>query len=255
MPPERSRSTVRITRSHPLPDMSTFTAVWTGGRRSGFLVVGQRERPPGRVAHRHLGAQCDVRQRHVLPGTTPYRSTTRSQAGTNKGAEAVIALATSSNPNGPRIDAARSSLLSIPSPAAPRDSTPSIPHRSSTPRGTAWLSFGPWNDGIHILQLDTTTGLRLTSNTTLYNIAYSAAARKTPSSIRTFSTARSTTTTSHRSPSAVLVHPARIASSFGAPRRLRGSLSVRGGLELSNGGGTVLLSGHAKHLRPRRPEV
>ena len=96
---------------------------------------------------------------------------TPSVAGTNKGPEAVIALATSSNPNGPWTDAGKIISSCGTEPGCTTQFNAIDPAPFVDAAGNWWLSFGSWNDGIHILQLDPATGLRLASNSTLYNIA------------------------------------------------------------------------------------
>ena len=175
---------------------------------------------------------------------------TPSVAGSNKGAEAVIALATSSNPNGPWIDAGKIIASCGTESGCSTKFNAIDPAPFIDASGKWWLSFGSWNDGIHVLQLDPASGLRLASNTTLYNIAYRAAGEE-GSFIYPYvfngtqyyyyfaplSVCCSGTTSTYR----IIV---------GRSTSPTGPFLDRGGLDLHNGGGTVLLSAHANIYGP-----
>jgi len=97
------------------------------------------------------------------------------------GGEAIIGLATSTSPSGPWTDkgwiiASWSNTSSNPLGGFPFVNTTTYNAIDPAPfvdaNGNWWLVFGSWFDGTHILQLDPSTGLRLSSNTTMYNIAY-----------------------------------------------------------------------------------
>lgn len=86
-------------------------------------------------------------------------------------AKAVIALATSSSPNGPWTDAGKiiASCGSTSGCTTKFNAIDPAPYIDSD--GNWWLAFGSWQDGTHALQLDPSTGLRLSTNTTLYSLA------------------------------------------------------------------------------------
>jgi arabinan endo-1,5-alpha-L-arabinosidase len=99
------------------------------------------------------------------------------------GAEAVIGVATSTAPNGPWTDkgyVVTSWTAATTAPPAVNpwglvatttwnaiDAAPFVDES-----GNWWLQWGSWQDGMHTVQLDPTTGLRLASNTTIYNVAF-----------------------------------------------------------------------------------
>lgn len=175
---------------------------------------------------------------------------TPSVAGTNKGAEAVIALATSTNPNGPWIDAGKIIASCGTEPGCTTGFNAIDPAPFIDASGKWWLSFGSWNDGIHVLQLDPATGLRLASNSTLYNIAYRAAGEE-GSYIYPYvfngtqyyyyfaplSTCCAGTNSTYRIITGRSTSPT-------------GPFLDRGGLDLHSGGGTLLLSAHANIYGP-----
>jgi hypothetical protein len=169
---------------------------------------------------------------------------TPSVAGTNQGPEAVIALATSSSPSGPWVDAGKiiTSCGTKTGCTTGFNAIDPAPFVDST--GKWWLSFGSWSDGIHMLQLDPTSGLPLASNTTLYNIALRGAGEE-GSYIYPYvfngtqyyyyfapiNTCCTGTTSTYR----IIV---------GRSTSPTGPYLDRGGLDLHNGGGTILLSSH-----------
>ncbi|MGA2890357.1 MAG: family 43 glycosylhydrolase [Terracidiphilus sp.] len=96
------------------------------------------------------------------------------------GGEAIIGLATSASPSGPWTDkgwVVRSwTNASTPLSGFGFVNTTKYNAIDSAPfidaSGSWWLVFGSWFDGTHIIQLDSSTGLPSTTNTTIYNIAY-----------------------------------------------------------------------------------
>jgi arabinan endo-1,5-alpha-L-arabinosidase len=173
-----------------------------------------------------------------------------SVAGSNSGPEAVIALATSTNPNGPWTDAGK--IISSCGTTAGCTTTFNAidPAPFIDASGQWWLSFGSWNDGIHILQLDPNTGLRLTSNSTLYNIAARGAGEE-GSFIYPY-VFNGTQYYYYFAP--INVCCAGTASTYriivGRSTSPTGPYLDRGGLDLRNGGGTILLSSHSNIYGP-----
>jgi arabinan endo-1,5-alpha-L-arabinosidase len=99
------------------------------------------------------------------------------------GAEAVIGLATSTTPYGPWTDKGyvitswTGTTTPLPSPNPWGFATGTTwnaidPAPFIDAEGNWWLQWGSWSDGMHTVQLDPTTGLRLTSDTTTYNVAW-----------------------------------------------------------------------------------
>jgi arabinan endo-1,5-alpha-L-arabinosidase len=97
------------------------------------------------------------------------------------GGEAIIGLATSSTAYGPWADkgwiiASWSNTVNTPLSGFGFSNTTKYNAIDPAPfidaDGNWWLVFGSWLDGTHIVQLDPSTGLRLASNNTLYNIAH-----------------------------------------------------------------------------------
>jgi arabinan endo-1,5-alpha-L-arabinosidase len=231
-------------------DMTSFTAVSTGDINPDFSWWAS-ENTTG------TGGRTDIWAPIVMYANGTYYQyysipiyDTPSQAGTNKGAEAVIALATSSNPNGPWVDAGKiiSSCGSEPGCTTQFNAIDPAPFIDAA--GNWWLSFGSWNDGIHILQLDPTTGLRLASNATLYNIASRAAGEE--GSIIYLHVFNGTQYYYYFAP--VSICCVGTSSTYriiiGRSTSATGPFTDRGGLDLSNGGGTVLLSAHANIYGP-----
>lgn len=89
----------------------------------------------------------------------------------HNGPQAVISLATSANPNGPWTDAGQI-ITSCGTTAGCNTTFNAIdPAPFVDSSGNWWLVFGSWEDGIHVIQLDPSTGLRLQSNLTIYTVA------------------------------------------------------------------------------------
>jgi arabinan endo-1,5-alpha-L-arabinosidase len=163
----------------------------------------------------------------------------------HNGAQAIIFLATSVNPNGPWTDKG----LIIESCGTTQGCTTKFNAIDPAPfvdaSGNWWLVFGSWEDGIHVLQLDPVTGLRLQSNTTLYTIAQ----RGNPSAgeegpviypyngwyyyLASTNVCCSGVNSTYR----IIV---------GRAQNPTGPYLDRGGIDLLQGGGTILLSAHGK---------
>ena len=93
------------------------------------------------------------------------------------GAEAVIGVATSSNPYGPWTDKGfvtrswTSTTTSPPSGFWATTDNAIDPAPFTDTSGNWWMVWGSWTDGIHLVQLNPSTGLQSSSNTTVYTIA------------------------------------------------------------------------------------
>jgi len=172
------------------------------------------------------------------------------------GAEAAIGLATSTTPWGPWTDrgyvVSSWTAATIPAPTVnPWGFSASTTYNAIDPvpfvdtSGNWWLGFGSWQDGLHIVQLDPSTGLRLASNTTLYNIAFRYWGEEGSfiyhwngyyyyfASINPCCSATSTY---------------RIV--YGRSASPTGPFLDRGGQDLSDNGGTILLSTHSNIVGP-----
>lgn len=231
-------------------DMSTFTALPTGDINPDFSWWAS-ENTTGTAGRTDIWAP-DVM--YVNGTYYQYYSIpiydTPSVAGSNKGAEAVIALATSKSPMGPWTDAGKiiSSCGTEPGCTTQFNAIDPAPFVDAS--GKWWLSFGSWNDGIHILQLDPATGLRLGSNTTLYNIAARGAGEEGSfiypylfNGTQYYYYFAPVSTCCQGTASTYRIITGRSTSPTGP-------FTDRGGLDLSNGGGTVLLSAHGNLYGP-----
>ena len=168
---------------------------------------------------------------------------------TNQSA-AVIALATSSSPNGPWTDAGK--VISSCGTASGCMTTFNAidPASYIDTAGHWWLTFGSWHDGIHVLQLDPSTGLRLASNTTLFNIAQRTAGEE-GSFIFPYSAGGAQYFYYFAS---INVCCQGVNSTYriivGRSTSPTGPFYDRGGLDLMSGGGTILLSTHGTIYGP-----
>ncbi|HEU5458628.1 MAG TPA: family 43 glycosylhydrolase [Terracidiphilus sp.] len=164
------------------------------------------------------------------------------------GAEALIGLATSSSPTGPWTDQGWV-IKSWTSTTMPPSGFTTTTFNAIDPApfidasGNWWLVFGSWEDGIHLIQLDPTSGLRLASNSTIYTIAQ----RGIPSA-------------GEEGPfiyywnsyyyyfASINVCCSGVSSTYriiaGRSKTVTGPYLDRGGIDLMQGGGTILLSAH-----------
>jgi arabinan endo-1,5-alpha-L-arabinosidase len=99
------------------------------------------------------------------------------------GAEAVIGLATSTTPYGPWTDkgylvTSWTAATTVPPAANPWGFVATTTWNAIDPApfvdesGNWWLQWGSWQDGMHTVQLDPATGLRLATNNAIYNTAF-----------------------------------------------------------------------------------
>jgi len=231
-------------------DMSAFTAVSNGDINPDFSWWAT-ENTTG------TGGRTDIWAPSVMYANGIYYQyysipiyTNPAVAGSNSGPEAVIALAISTSPGGPWIDAGKiiSSCGTTTGCTTGFNAIDPAPFIDST--GNWWLSFGSWNDGIHILQLDPTTGLRLGSNSTLYNIAARGAGEEgsfiypyVVSGVQYYFYFASINVCCSGTASTYRIIVGRSTSPTGP-------FLDRGGLDLVNGGGTILLSSHSNIYGP-----
>jgi arabinan endo-1,5-alpha-L-arabinosidase len=161
----------------------------------------------------------------------------------HSGPQAIIFLATSPTPNGPWTDAGQIIESCGTTPGCTTTFNAIDPSPFVDTSGNWWLVFGSFTDGIHIIQLDPTTGLRLQSNSTIYTIAQ----RGNPSA-------------GEEGPFIYFANggyyyfaPINICCNgvnstyriiVGRSQNPLGPYLDRGGIDLMQGGGTILLSAH-----------
>ena len=171
------------------------------------------------------------------------------------GAEAVIGVATSSSPQGPWTDKgfvtkSWNSTTTAP-PAGFKATTDNAidPAPFLDASGNWWMVWGSWTDGTHLMQLDPATGLQSTTNTTVTTVAK----RGSPSAgeegpfiyyyngyyyyFAPINVCCSGTTSTYR-------------TIVGRSANVTGPYVDRGGVKLTDGGGTILLSTHGNIIGP-----
>ena len=231
------------------PDGVTFSAVSTGDISPDFSWWAS-ENTTGTSGRTDIWAPdvMYVNGTYYQYYAVPIYSTP-SVVDTNQSA-AVIALATSSSPNGPWTDAGKviSSCGAAPGCTTTFNAIDPAPYIDTA--GHWWLTFGSWHDGIHVLQLDPATGLRLASNTTLFNIAQRSAGEE-GSFIFPFTVGG---TQYFYYFASINLCCQGVNSTYriivGRSRSPTGPFYDRGGLDLMNGGGTILLSTHGTIYGP-----
>ena len=119
--------------------------------------------------------------------------------------------------------------------------------------GNWWLVFGSWMDGTHLLQLDPSTGLRLSTNTQIYDIGYRWWGEEGPfiypyvvnGTQYYYYFAPTNACCSETSPYRII---------YGRSTSPTGPFVDRGGVPLyassGGGGGTILLSSHGHIVGP-----
>jgi arabinan endo-1,5-alpha-L-arabinosidase len=225
-------------------DMTTFTATAAGDINPDFSWWASENTTGG-------GGRTDIWAPSVMFANGIYYQyysipiyTNPAVAGSNSGPEAVIALATSTHPNGPWTDVGKiiSSCGTTAGCTTTFNAIDPAPFIDST--GKWWLSFGSYSDGIHILQLDPTTGLRLASNMAQPVIA-SRGAGEEGSFIFPY-TVNGTLYYFYFAPidACCVGTNSTYRIIVGRSTSPTGPFLDRGGLDLVNGGGTILLSSH-----------
>jgi arabinan endo-1,5-alpha-L-arabinosidase len=231
------------------PDMATFSAVSAGDISPDFSWWAG-ENTTGTNGRTDIWAPSVMYvngmyyQYYAIPIYDPPSTVDANQSA------AVIALATSTSPSGPWTDAGKviSSCGTASGCTTTFNAIDPAPYIDTA--GNWWLSFGSWHDGIHVLQLDPSTGLPLASNTTLYNIA-SRGAGEEGSFIFPYTVGGAPYYYYFAS---INVCCQGINSTYriivGRSTRPTGPFYDRGGLDLMNGGGTILLSTHGTIYGP-----
>ena len=169
----------------------------------------------------------------------------------SSGAEAVIGVATSSSPAGPWTDkgfVTRSWTSTTTAPAAGFWATTSNaidPAPFFDASGNWWMAWGSWSDGTHLMQLNPSTGLQSTTNTTVYSLAKRDAGEEGPFIYYYngyyYYFAPINACCSATSPYRTIV---------GRSTSVTGPYVDRGGVPLTAGGGTILLSTHGNIIGP-----
>ncbi|MES2163927.1 MAG: family 43 glycosylhydrolase [Pseudomonadota bacterium] len=172
----------------------------------------------------------------------------------SSGAEAVIGVATSSAPQGPWTDRGfvtkswTSTTTAPPSGFTATTDNAIDPAPFTDASGNWWMAWGSWTDGTHLMQLNPATGLKSTTNTTVYTIAR----RGSPTSAEEgpfiyyyngyyYYFAPINACCSSTSPYRTIV---------GRSTSVTGPYVDRGGVALTAGGGTILLSTHGNIIGP-----
>jgi arabinan endo-1,5-alpha-L-arabinosidase len=231
------------------PDMATFSAVSAGDISPDFSWWAS-ENTTGTNGRTDIWAPSVMYanglyyQYYAIPIYNPP-----STVDTNQSA-AVIALATSASPSGPWTDAGKviSSCGTAPGCTTAFNAIDPAPYLDAA--GNWWLTFGSWHDGIHVLQLDPSSGLPLASNTTLYNIAKRSAGEE-GSFIFPYTVGG---TLYYYYFASIDVCCQGINSTYriivGRSTSPTGPFLDRGGIDLMDGGGTILLSTHGTIYGP-----
>jgi len=167
---------------------------------------------------------------------------TPSNNTTNQGAQAVIALATASSPTGPWTDAGEiiSSCGRTAGCTTTWNAIDPAPFIDADERW--WMTFGSWEDGLRVLELDPATGLRLGSD--MHHIAQRPAGIEGPF---IFPHVVGGTQYYYYFASVNICCSglnSRYRIIVGRSTDPTGPYLDRGGLDLKDGGGTILLSTH-----------
>jgi arabinan endo-1,5-alpha-L-arabinosidase len=190
---------------------------------------------------------------YYLYYSVPYEPST--------GAEAVIGLATSTSPSGPWADKGyvvsswTAATTAPPSNSAWNFNTSTTwnaidPDPFVDANGNWWLSFGSFQDGIHLMQLNPSTGLPTLPGLLTYPIIAARGAGEEGSFIYPYIV--------NGTQYYYYFAPINVCCSATSPYRIivgrstnpQGPYVDRGGLDLTAGGGTILLSTHSNIVGP-----
>jgi len=171
------------------------------------------------------------------------------------GAEAVIGVATSTSPQGPWTDKGFVTKSWNSSTTAPPAGFKATTDNAIDPApfvdadGNWWMVWGSWTDGTHLMQLDPGTGLQSTTNTAVTTVAQ----RGSPSAgeegpfiyyyngyyyyFAPINVCCNGTSSTYR-------------TIVGRSTSVTGPYVDRGGVKLTDGGGTILLSTHGNIIGP-----
>jgi arabinan endo-1,5-alpha-L-arabinosidase len=190
---------------------------------------------------------------YYLYYSVPYEPST--------GAEAVIGLATGTSPSGPWTDkgyvvSSWTAATTAPPSNSAWNFNPATTWNAIDPdpfidaNGNWWMSFGSFQDGIHLLQLNPSTGLPTSPGSLTYPIIAARGAGEEGSFIYPYVVngtqyyyyfASINVCCSATSPYRIIV---------GRSTSPQGPYVDRGGLDLTVGGGTILLSTHSNIVGP-----
>ena len=231
------------------PDMATFSAAGAGDILPDFSWWAS-ENTTGTNGRTDIWAPSVMYangmyyQYYAVPIYDPPSTVDANQSA------AVIALATSTSPSGPWTDAGKviASCGTASGCTTTYNAIDPAPYVDTA--GNRWLAFGSWHDGIHVLQLDPSTGLRLASNPTLYDIAKRGAGEE-GSFIFPYTAGGALYYYYFAS---INVCCQGINSTYriivGRSTSPTGPFHDRGGIDLMDGGGTILLSTHGTIYGP-----
>ncbi|MGA8939362.1 MAG: family 43 glycosylhydrolase [Acidobacteriaceae bacterium] len=177
------------------------------------------------------------------------------------GAEAVIGLATSSNPSGPWADKGYVvSSWTAATTAPPSNSTWNFntgttwnaidPDPFVDVSGNWWMSFGSFQDGIHLMQLNPSTGLPTSPGLLTYPIIAARAAGEEGSFIYPYVVNGTQYYYYFASINVCCSATSAYRIIVGRSTNPQGPYLDRGGLNLTAGGGTIVLSTHSNIVGP-----
>jgi arabinan endo-1,5-alpha-L-arabinosidase len=205
------------------------------------------------------GADTDVWAPSLLYANSVYYQYYAIPYEPSTGAEAVIGLATSSTPYGPWTDQGYVVTSWTDATTSPPTTNPwgfvstttwnaIDPAPFTDAAGNWWLVFGSWSDGTHLIPLDSTTGER--SGTTMYSIAARGGGEEGPF-IYPY-VFNGTQYYYYFAPINVCCQgtSSTYRTIVGRSTSVTGPYTDRGGLLLTQGGGTILLSSHANIFGP-----
>jgi arabinan endo-1,5-alpha-L-arabinosidase len=235
-----AQGTAWLTQDNHCPIIGPDFASWTG-----------LQTPPSANG----GSNIDVWAPSLLYSNGTYYQYYAIPYEPSTGAEAVIGLATSTTAWGPWTDqgvivSSWTAATSKPPTVNPWGFASTTTWNAIDPApfidasGNRWLVFGSWQDGTHLIQLDPTTGQR--SGTTVYSIAARSAGEEGPFIyywngyyyyFAPINVCCEGTSSTYR-------------TIVGRSTTVTGPYVDRGGIDLTSGGGTILISSHANIYGP-----